>query len=351
MSLTRKFGLNMASVPGLFLCGLIALTAFYLGELPALQKQGFSALTIAIIVGMVLGNTWYTKVAPTFNVGVIFSKHTLLRLGIILYGFRLTLQDIAGVGMEGILSDALVLSSTFFLALLIGIKLFKLNPESVILIGAGSSICGAAAVMAADGVVEGKAENVSVAVSTVVVFGSVAIFLYPWLYQLNLNWNWIQTNSMAFGIYAGSTIHEVAQVVAAGNSISPEVGDVAVITKMVRVMMLAPFLLMLPLFYTSKSANNSGNPAKKPAFTIPWFAFFFIAVAVLNSLHFLPPGLVKILVELDTILLAMAMAALGLTTHLSVVRKAGAKPLLLALILFGWLIAGGALINRFVFWI
>ena len=335
----------IAMISGLFFCGAIALIASYLGELSWLQDNGLSALTIAIILGMVIGNTWYKKVEHQLEPGVVLSKHKLLRLGIILYGFRLTLNDVESVGFEGIASDVLVLCSTFLLALFIGIKLFKLSRESVILIGAGSSICGAAAVMAADGVVEGKAEDVSVAVSTVVVFGSVAMFLYPYLYQLNLTQHWIANNSAAFGIYAGSTIHEVAQVVAAGLSISPAVSDIAVITKMVRVMMLAPFLLLLPLFCVAK------NSTKKSAFPLPWFAFLFIAMTVVNSMQILPTQLVHVLVQIDTILLSMAMAALGLTTHLSVVRKAGGRPLLLALILFAWLIVGGALINRFVFWL
>lgn len=334
-----------AMVPGLMFCGLIALIASYLGELSWPQSYGLSALTIAIILGMVIGNTWYKKLEHRLAPGVVLSKHNLLRLGIILYGFRLTLYDVATVGFEGIVSDALVLCSTFLLALFVGIKLFKLSRDSVILIGAGSSICGAAAVMAADGVVDAKAEDVSVAVSTVVVFGSIAIFLYPWLYQLNLSANWIATNSTSFGIYVGSTVHEVAQVVAAGMSINPEVAGIAVITKMVRVMMLAPFLLLLPLFCTAKESG------KKSAFPIPWFAFLFIAMTVVNSMQILPAQLVQVLVQIDTILLAMAMSALGLTTHLSVVRKAGVKPLLLALILFGWLIVGGALINRLVFWV
>jgi len=336
-------------IPGLLFCGFIALIASFSGTLPWLQQYGLSELTVAIILGMLIGNTWYAKVEDSMAPGVVLSKHKLLRLGIILYGFRLTVQDVANVGFEGIASAVLVLCSTFLLALFVGIKLFKLSKESVILIGAGSSICGAAAVMAAEGEVDAEAEDVSVAIATVVVFGSVAMFLYPYLYELNLTLNWISTNSVAFGIYAGSTIHEVAQVVAAGMSINPEVSDVAVITKMVRVMMLAPFLLLLPLFYTVKS--TSSDPAKETVFHIPWFAVLFVAMTVLNSMKILPVQLVNVLVEIDTILLSMAMAALGLTTHLSVVRKAGIKPLLLALILFVWLIVGGALINRFVFWL
>ena len=138
-----------------------------------------------------------------------------------------------------------------------------------------------------------------------------------------------------FGIYIGSTVHEVAQVVAAGHAISPDAENAAVISKMLRVMMLAPFLILLAARVKQLSGANSGEKSK---ITIPWFAIF-------NSFHLLPQSVVNMLVTLDTFLLAMAMAALGLTTHVSALKKAGAKPLLMALVLFAWLIVGGGAIN------
>ena len=123
------------------------------------------------------------------------------------------------------------------------------------LIGAGSSICGAAAVMAAEPVVRGRADQVTVAVSTVVVFGTIAIFLYPVLYHLNV---FGISSPAAYGLFAGSTIHEVAQVVAAGRAIGEQAAATAVITKMVRVMLLAPFLLGLSV-YLSRESQPSGS--------------------------------------------------------------------------------------------
>jgi uncharacterized integral membrane protein (TIGR00698 family) len=199
--------------------------------------------------------------------------------------------------------------------------------------------------------VRAKSEQVTVAISTVVVFGTVAIFVYPALYELNLHWQLIPAGTRAFGIYAGSTIHEVAQVFAAGRSISPETANTAVITKMVRVMMLAPFLIGLSGWLardTSKVAAASGSAGGARKLTIPWFAFAFVAVVVVNSFAALPKSFVGSAIDLDTFLLAMAMGALGLTTHLSAIRKAGVKPLLLGAILFAWLIGGGALINILV---
>ena len=334
-------------LPGLLLSGIIAWGAIALGKLAWMQSHGMSALTLAIMLGIVLGNSVYGRLAPTCGAGVTFSKQTLLRLGIILYGFRLTFQDIGQVGLAGIAIDALVLASTFGLAMFLGTRVFKLERNSAILIGAGSSICGAAAVMATEPVVRGRSEDVTVAVSTVVVFGTIAIFLYPLLYQLNQGWQLLGATPTAFGVYIGSTVHEVAQVVAAGKSIGQEAANAAVIAKMVRVMMLAPFLVILSAVLARGKGKADGN-GKAAKLAIPWFAFIFIGAVAFNSLGLLPAGTVAAITEFDTALLAMAMAALGLTTHMSAIRRAGIKPLLLAGLLFCWLIAGGAAINHVV---
>ncbi|MDC8756798.1 YeiH family protein [Janthinobacterium fluminis] len=330
-------------LPGLLFSGALACAASELGALPALQAQGVSALTLAIVLGMALGNTCYARLAPPCAAGVDFSRQTLLRLGIILYGFRLTFQDIGAVGLAGVAIDALVLTSTFALALLLGTKVFKLERNSAILIGAGSAICGAAAIMAAEPVVEGRREQVAVAVATVVVFGTLAIFLYPLLYRLNLHWQVIGAAPAAFGVYVGSTVHEVAQVVAAARAVGTQAADSAVIAKMVRVMMLAPFLMVLSAWLARGRAAGAAPGGARLA--VPWFAFVFIAVVGFNSLAWLPRPVVAAVTAADTFLLAMAMAALGLGTQWSAIRRAGLKPLLLAALLFCWLVAGGAAIN------
>ena len=325
-------------VPGLALTAALTGAALWAGSFPAIAGAGFSALTLAILFGMVVGNTVYPKIWQPCDGGVIFAKQHLLRLGIILYGFRLTFAQIADVGVSGILIDVLTLSSTFFIACFLGQKVFGLDKHTSWLIGAGSSICGAAAVLASEPVVKAEASKVTVAVATVVIFGTIAIFLYPAMYPLLAHWFTPET----YGIYLGSTMHEVAQVVAAGHAVSPDAENAAVIAKMLRVMMLAPFLLFLAA--RVKQLTPAGN-GEKSKITIPWFAIMFILVAVFNSFHLLPKAVVDMLVTLDTVLLAMAMAALGVTTHVSALKKAGAKPLLMALMLFVWLIVGGGAIN------
>ncbi|MEX0559376.1 YeiH family protein [Raoultella terrigena] len=325
-------------VPGLALTAVVTGAALWAGSFPAIAGAGFSALTLAILFGMVVGNTLYPKIWQPCDGGVIFAKQHLLRLGIILYGFRLTFAQIADVGVSGIAIDVLTLTSTFFIACILGQKIFGLDKHTSWLIGAGSSICGAAAILATEPVVKAEASKVTVAVATVVIFGTLAIFLYPAMYPLLAHW----FTPEAYGIYMGSTMHEVAQVVAAGHAVSPDAENAAVIAKMLRVMMLAPFLLFLAARVKQLAPAGSGEKSK---ITIPWFAIMFILVAIFNSFHLLPKAAVDALVTLDTVLLAMAMAALGLTTHVSALKKAGAKPLLMALILFVWLIVGGGAIN------
>jgi len=347
-AIQHYFAGGSALLPGLLLTAALTAVAMWAAAMPWFANLGLSALTLAILFGIVIGNTVYPWVQPQSHSGVQFAKQRLLRLGIILYGFRLTFQQIADVGIAGIVIDLLTLSSTFLLAYWAGRRWFGMDQQTVMLIGAGSSICGAAAVMATEPVLKADASKVSVAVATVVVFGTLAIFVYPWLYQLNLEHHWLTVSAESFGIFTGSTVHEVAQVVAAAHPIGPEAENAAVITKMLRVMMLAPFLVIISAWLSRQRSTDKVATGKPGAITIPWFALIFILVAGLNSFHLLPQVWVKQLIALDTLLLAMAMAALGLTTHISAIRQAGLKPILLASLLFAWLLIGGGAINHLV---
>lgn len=320
---------------GLLLIIIIAGVSQYLASLSFIRSLGLSALTLAILLGIAVGNTVFNHISTHTAIGVDYAKNTLLRLGIILYGFHITFQQISSVGWDGIFIAIIMLSSTFMLALFLGTKIFKLDKQTVMLIGAGSSICGAAAIMATEPVVKGQAHKVSVAVATVVVFGTISMFLYPLLYP------YLGLSEQAFGVFAGSTIHEVAQVVVAGNGVSDAAASAAVIEKMLRVMLLAPFLIILS-FGFMKQGNSEGHKTK---ITIPWFAVLFIVVALINSIITIPSKTINIINGFDTLLLTMAMAALGVRTHLGAIRQAGVKPLLLAGCLFVFLISGGYLIN------
>ncbi|MFC6593027.1 YeiH family protein [Deinococcus lacus] len=323
--------------PGLLLALAVAAVALWLGQSQWASALGLSALTLAIVLGMLLGNTPYAP-GPQFAAGLQLSKGPLLRAGIVLYGLRLTWQQLLGVGVPGLLAASAMLVTTFLLAQWLG-RLLGIDRETRALIGAGSSICGAAAVLATAPVVQARSEQVTVAVSTVVLFGTLAMVLYPALYHAAL---W-PLGEQGFGIYIGASVHEVAQVVAAGKAVGPVAADAAVTTKMLRVVLLAPFLLLLPAWYRRSATDSARLPVP-----IPWFAFGFLGVAALHSLNWLPAGAVSGLLTLDNLLLTLAMAALGLTTRLSTLREAGLRPLALAGALMLWLVLGGGLLTTWL---
>lgn len=329
---------------GLALVASLAAASIAAAQMPWAQHLGLSALTLGIVLGIIAGNTFFPFIGQSIAPGVDFSKNTLLRAGVVLYGFRITFAQLASVGWAGVAIDATMIALTYMLAVQLGTRVLRLDRQTSMLIGAGSAICGAAAVLAAEPVVRAQPHRVSVAVATVVVFGTLGMFLYPMLYpQLGLS-------PQLYGVFAGSTIHEVAQVVAAGKAVSDAAAGTAVIEKMLRVMMLAPFLLLLSRALARRGEPQQGsgesavqNPGRV---RIPWFAFLFVAVCGINSLGVLPAGAVKSVVDVDTWLLAMAMAALGLRTHARAIQQAGARPLVLAGVLFLFLTIGGYGVNR-----
>ncbi|MDO4643119.1 MAG: YeiH family putative sulfate export transporter [Cardiobacteriaceae bacterium] len=320
---------------GVLLCGFLAALAI---QGAPLFGTAVSPLLLAILLGLLLGNTIYPRLDHFCLDGTLFVKGRVLRTAIVLYGFRLTFHDVAAVGWAAFFADALMLISTFMLALWLGRHYFQLDRDTSILIGAGASICGAAAVLATEPVLKAEPYKVSVAVATVVVFGTLSMLLYPLMYSSH----WFPFSGKDFGVYIGSTVHEVAQVVAAGAAVCVGAADSAVITKMVRVMMLAPFLLWLS--YMLMAANGRGGRGGR--ITIPWFALGFIVMVGVHSL--LPTSAapwIAWIVALDNVLLAMAMAALGLTTYLGEIRRVGVAPFKVAACLFIWLMVGGAVIN------
>lgn len=325
---------------GMLLVVVLAGASVALSKLPIMQSAQFSSLTIGIVLGIIVGNSVFSRIATRTDVGVDYAKSILLKAGVILFGFRITFAQVAGVGWSGLLTDVVMLVGTFILAIQLGKRVFKLDEQTTILIGAGSSICGAAAVMATEPVIKAQAHKVSVAVATVVVFGTLSMFTYPIMFE------YMGVSEHAYGIFVGSTIHEVAQVVAAGTAVSGNAADTAVIEKMLRVMMLAPFLVGLSFWQSKKHANiHAQGSEHKSGITIPWFAVLFIVASGVHSLSVISQGTTNAIVWFDNILLTIAMVALGLRTHVGAIRQAGIKPLLLAGCLFLFLTLGGFAIN------
>lgn len=327
---------------GLTLAALLGLVATALASLPLLQNMHIHALIIAMVIGLVYANTLRRFMPQSWGAGIHFSARKILRLAIVLYGFRLTFQDIADVGLSGIVISFLMVGLTFLLGYIVGTRVLKLDKDITILTSAGAAICGAAAVLATEGTIRAQSYKSVVAVATVVIFGTLAMFLYPFMYAMG----WVPMDSAQMGVYIGASVHEVAHVVAASASVDPAASDAAVIVKMVRVMFLAPFLVLLGLWYWRAKEGEEGAPKHKITALIPWFAVYFIAVAGFNSLHLLPPAVVGQINAFDGFLLCMAMGALGMETGIDKFKGVGLKPFYLALILFVWLIFGGFFVTK-----
>ena len=340
---------------GILLITLFSFAAFYIAEIPFVKRLSFSPLIVGIILGMLYANSLRNRLPETWVPGIKFCTKQVLRAGIVLYGFRLTLAQVFAVGLPAIAVDAIVVGGTLLLGVWLG-RLLKIDRDTALLTSTGSAICGAAAVLGAEPVVRCEGHKTASAVSTVVVFGTISMFLYPVMYRSGLLDG---LGDMGVAIYTGSTLHEVAHVAGAGNAMDPTdalgIAGTATITKMIRVMMLAPVLVIMGIVLSGRK-RGAGGKLGKSKITVPWFAFGFIGIICLNSLlqYLLGVDSVKeiplngAIEYLDTFMLTMAMTALGTDTSIDKFKQAGAKPFLLAALIYVWLVGGGYLLSRYL---
>lgn len=334
---------------GVLLIVLFSCAAFYIGDLGFVRSLSISPMIVGIILGMLYANSLRNNLPETWVPGIVFCSKRVLRIGIILYGFRLTFQDVTAVGLSAVCVDAIIVTTTICGGIFIG-RLLGMERNIAILSSVGSGICGAAAVLGAESAIKAKSYQTAVAVATVVIFGTLAIFLYPVLYRSGV----MDLSPDAMGVFTGSTIHEVAHAVGAGNAMGVEVSNTAIIVKMIRVMMLVPVLFVLS-YSVSRAAlkgmaagGDAASDGTRSKISVPWFAILFLVVIGFNSFGLLPAGVVDFINGFDTFLLTMAMTALGAETSIDKFRKAGFKPFLLAFILFIWLMAAGYLMAKYL---
>lgn len=330
---------------GVLLIALFSCAAFYIGGARFFIDLSLSPMIIGIILGMLYANSLRNHLPETWVPGIQFCSKKLLRMGIILYGFRLTFQDIANVGMAGITIDVIVVAVTIIGGVYLG-KLLKMDSEIALLTSVGSGICGAAAVLGAESTIQTKPYKTAVAVATVVIFGTLSMFIYPVLYRMGV----LGLTPAEMGIYGGSTLHEVAHAVGAGNAMGEEISKVTIIVKMIRVMLLIPVLFVLAYWVATRTRRTAGAnaAASNGKIAIPWFALGFLAVICFNSFDLLPVNVVDTINYIDTFLLTMAMVALGAETSIDKFKKAGAKPFILAALLYVWLLVGGWALAKYV---
>ena len=339
---------------GILLIALFSFAAFYIAGFPIVKRLSFSPLIVGIVLGMLYANSLRNKLPETWVPGIKFCTKQLLRWGIVLYGFRLTLTEVAAVGIPAVAVDLVIVTVTIFGGVLLG-RLLKIDRDTALMTSTGSAICGAAAVLGAEPVVKCEGYKTAIAVSTVVIFGTLSMFLYPLMYRMGLLDGLTDTG---VAVYTGSTLHEVAHVAGAGNAMDPTdalgIAGTATITKMIRVMMLAPVLVVMGFVLGRR--KSSGACKEKSKIAVPWFALGFIGIICLNSLLQYLFGVESVreiplngaIEYADTFLLTMAMTALGTETSIDKFRQAGAKPFVLAGLLYVWLVAGGYFVTKYL---
>ena len=309
----------LAVVPGLALTAGVAGLAFALRGIPGVAM--LSPMILATLIGMALHN--FVGTPAWAKPGVTFSLRRVLRLGIILLGLQLMASQVAQVGLAGVGIIAATLVATFVFTKWLG-RLIGVDAKLAELIGAGTSICGASAVIATNTVTRGSDENVAYAVACVTVFGSFSMLLYPLLPGL------LHLTPAAYGLWTGASIHEIAQVVAAAFQDGARSGEVGTVSKLTRVMMLAPVVITLGLLAMRRAAHRTGRSAGNAAPPMPWFVLGFVAMVVVNSVVAIPAVPKAWIAVATTFLLSMALAAMGIETDFRKLKAEGVKPLLLA---------------------
>jgi len=320
LGVSSRWAAERRLLPGVLLTFTVAAAAFGLHTLSGVAA--LSPLIIAVGLGMAFHNMVGTP--AVFTHGVIFSMRRILRFAIVMLGLQLSLAQVMAVGVVGLGSIAITLAATFAFTVWLG-RWFRIDRKLAQLIAAGTSICGASAIMATNTVTRASDEDVAYAVACVTVFGSASMLLYPALAGL------LQISPHTFGLWAGASIHEIAQVVAAAFQDGADSGNFGTIVKLSRVMLLAPTILVLGYFSAKEPQNIDPGHGARPglqSIPIPWFVAGFIAMILFNSLDLIPRVDKAYLVQATTHLLAVALAAMGLQTDIRKLRAKGLRPLL-----------------------
>lgn len=308
-------------LPGLILVAMVTAAAYGLRLLPGLAV--LSPMIWAILIGIVIANV--TGVSPAAHGGIAVSGKKLLRLSVALLGLQLTVTQLGDIGAGGLAVIAAAVVSTYCFTLLLG-RLLGVHPSLTRLIAAGTSICGASAIAAANAVERAREDHVTYAVAGITLFGTAAMFLMPVMGAA------LGLDALQHGLWAGASVHEVAQVVAAGYQAGPEAGDFSVAVKLTRVLTLAPMLIAVGLFLSRSRQTQGEGGTGRIGLTqaLPVFVLAFLALVLANSFGLVPSAVREPLVQATPIMLTAALGALGLNTRFSQLGEHGLKPMLLA---------------------
>lgn len=322
---------GLGLVQGMVLTLILALVAKELATLPVLGIMG------SMVLAIVLGFSWRSLmgIPEAATVGINYTSKKILRYGIILMGLRLDIPKILAAGPQVILLDILAILIAMTVISLLGKKV-GLNKRLATLIAVGTGICGAAAIAAAAPVVKARDDETAISVAIIALLGTLFTIIYTLLYPL------LNLTQLQYGLFAGSTLHELAHVIAAAQPGGVASVDLALLVKLGRVALLVPVVLLLGVIFSSDNKREATRNWRQ--LPVPWFILGFLALSAINTANILPPFLTAALLQGGIFLLTMAMAGLGLNVSLDVIRKVGTKSLgvglagSLILSITGWLV-------------
>lgn len=303
---------------GFVICLIVGMAAKFVSD-----SYGGSTILYALLMGMAFN---YLSVEGRCVAGIQFSAKTVLRFGIALLGARITVEQLLGLGITPIAIVLTAVPSTILFGYFCG-RCLKLGRSQSVLSGASVGVCGASAALAVSAVLPQNKDaerNLVFTVIFVTTLSTVAMLAYPFLVtQLGLD-------SAESGIFLGATIHDVAQVVGAGYMMSDEIGDAATFTKLLRVAMLVPVVVMISLVVARRSSKKIDGVSS--GFPLPGFLVAFVIIVIINSLGWVPPVIASSMVELSRWCLIIAMVGLGMKASIKELASMGWRPMLLMII-------------------
>jgi uncharacterized integral membrane protein (TIGR00698 family) len=303
--------------PGLMLVAVIALVSDYLSVFIPV-----GSVVIAIMLGIVISYTF--KFSRIYQSGIAFAEKQLLSGAIMLLGVQLNLSVLYELGLSLVVFIILLVNASIVVAYLAG-KTRRLSSSFSLLLGIGNAICGSSAIAGAAPLLNSKKAETGLSISIVNLLGTAGIFLIPWLTGI-----FVDVTNLNNGIMIGATLQAVGQVTASGFGINEDVGKIATIVKMGRILMLGPVLLLLSIAFRIRSRPLSG----KPKFGIPGFIAGFVLLAIASNVYLIPAAWLPFLKITGESLLIMAMAGVGLKILLTNVMRQGFEAVLVALLVF-----------------
>lgn len=321
---------------GLALTATLAVLSGRIAEIPVFSMMGI------MIISIFLGVLWKSvmEVPKDAAIGITFSSKYLLRAGIILMGIRLNFTQILDAGLPVLLIDIIVIVFTLTVMIYLG-KKFAVDRHLSVLLAVGTAVCGAAAIVAVAPLIGAKKEQTAVSVACIAILGTFGAIGYILLYP------YLGMDSYLYGVFAGSTLQELAHVIAAGVPGGAEGSETAILVKLGRVALLIPVAVVLGYLYRTKDEQTEQGKNRFKNLPVPWFIFGFLAMSMVNTIGILPTWVMDALITASIFLLSAAMAGLGLSINLSDFKKVGRNAVVVA--------AGGfialALLGQTLIWI